>query len=198
MKDPNELNYTWNGQEETLKELQQKGKKAGLNVSGMSRNELISALQESMNATLNVLRQFSGKRWTGAGMKKNQLVQEAEKLGLQTSGNVKELKERIRFEKDRLIKEKEENPDQLPMWFYSSQLLPYKRASGKRGEPDSGFEKGDREWIVDRIIRDEKRDGREMLLIRWLGYAEPTWEPLDFLKKEIPRVVDLYFKRKNK
>jgi hypothetical protein len=38
---------------------------------------------------------------------------------------------------------------------------------------------GDQEWEIDQILDHKTTRQRTTLLVKWTGYAQPTWEPLD-------------------
>ncbi len=57
-------------------------------------------------------------------------------------------------------------------------------------------------WEFDHIIRhrwakDKSRKGRMDLLIKWTGYEEPTWEPMEVIKIDDPVTVANYAKENN-
>src|SRR5512147_384035 len=55
-----------------------------------------------------------------------------------------------------------------------------------RNEED-GAEHWDYESIIDnRWSKDPKRKGRNDVLVKWVGYEEPTWEPMEIIKKDDP------------
>lgn len=46
-----------------------------------------------------------------------------------------------------------------------------------RGSDDDGRGE-DEEWQVEEILKAKKVRGKTELLVKWTGYAKPTWEPL--------------------
>lgn len=48
---------------------------------------------------------------------------------------------------------------------------------------------GEERWIVERLLKKQKRRGKPGFLVKWLGYPLPTWEPLEILTQDVPDLV---------
>jgi hypothetical protein len=44
-------------------------------------------------------------------------------------------------------------------------------------------------WEIDSIISHRVRRGRVELLVEWVGDYKPTWEPLKYLKEDVPELL---------
>jgi hypothetical protein len=73
--------------------------------------------------------------------------------------------------------------------LYNSQIMAFVR-------PDTA-ELGEETVIIDRLVREEKRNGKIMILTKWLDGSEPTWEPREHLMKYVPHLVE-DFERKDR
>ena len=53
---------------------------------------------------------------------------------------------------------------------------------------------GQEEWVVERIVRREKRGNRNGYQVKWKGYEEKTWEPANRLREDVPEMVEKFEK----
>lgn len=61
--------------------------------------------------------------------------------------------------------------------------------------PDAG---GDELWVIERIVRQEKRGRSQGYVVKWKGYKESTWEPAKRLVKDVPELVKRFEAQRGK
>jgi hypothetical protein len=192
IRDSNSL-YKWDGSKESLPQLQQKARQADLEYSGLNRNQLIDRLQPHMDESLNILQPFTGKRYAALGKNKEELIEKAESMDITTANmNKKQLIAAIKEKETEQIQDQEDNPDEMG-WYGPSQMLEYRRPSGKRTDKVSGYEKSDPQSILQHILKPLYDEfGKRALDIKWWNEKQRTIEPYVDMKKQLPRVVERY------
>jgi hypothetical protein len=62
---------------------------------------------------------------------------------------------------------------------------------GREQEPPASFSdlQGEQRWLVDKILDSRGNGGATEYLVRWSGFAEPTWQPAADLKDESGRDI---------
>lgn len=54
---------------------------------------------------------------------------------------------------------------------------------------ETKVDQSNRKWIVERIVRKKKKNGKLFYVVKWKGWQDTTDEPASALKKDIPRMV---------
>ena len=60
--------------------------------------------------------------------------------------------------------------------------------------PEAIVIQGRKQYVVERIIRREKRNGQDGYIIKWKGYTEKTWEPANIIRQDVPTIVEKFEK----
>jgi hypothetical protein len=50
--------------------------------------------------------------------------------------------------------------------------------------------------VVEKILKARTVDGTKELLTKWKGYEEPTWEPEETIKEDVPEMIKKFQQRK--
>ncbi len=53
---------------------------------------------------------------------------------------------------------------------------------------------GQKEYVIEKIVRREKRGKEDGYRVRWKGYKEETWEPAETLREDVPTLVERFEK----
>ena len=48
---------------------------------------------------------------------------------------------------------------------------------------------GNERYVVERLLKKQRRKGKVGFLVKWVGYPSPTWEPQDVLIQDVPDLV---------
>jgi len=95
-------------------------------------------------------------------------------------------------------KELEGNKFQVTFENGKNRTYEYEELINKINKPD---EEGVELWQFDDILdhrwtEDPNRKGKIDVLLKWSGYEEPTWEPMEMIKKDDPVSLAAYAKKK--
>ena len=60
--------------------------------------------------------------------------------------------------------------------------------------PEPIVVEGNDQYVVERIIRREKRGRADGYIVKWRGYQEQTWEPVRNLREDVPEMVEKFEK----
>ena len=72
-----------------------------------------------------------------------------------------------------------------------AKLDPYQR---QIPPPKALVIEGQKQYVIERIVRREKRDGADGYIIKWKGYKERTWEPEETLRQDVPELINKFEK----
>lgn len=62
---------------------------------------------------------------------------------------------------------------------------PYQR---EISAPEAIIVEGKKQYVVERIVRREKRNKIDGYIVKWKGYQEKTWESASTLRQDMPDV----------
>ena len=77
-----------------------------------------------------------------------------------------------------------------PDWMgnkYEEDLMLVEAVENKRETVDK--------WEISKLLRKQTRDGVPGYMVKWKGYKEPTWEPVENLKRDVPKLLKAMEKR---
>ena len=183
--DPNAL-YKWTGKEYSVFSLRKEAQKQGFAATG-TRIQLVARLQDRMDGVINGL---YPEPYPLSGLRKAELQVLARARQLDGSGSVAQLKRRLKPILD-------PEDDNLEHWYTNDELQKYYRPKGKRTDKHSGYEKSDRTFMVQELVRPYvDDDGDPSYLVRWVGWRRPTGVKRSVLQSDLPRVVELFEKKR--
>ena len=74
-----------------------------------------------------------------------------------------------------------------PDWMgnkYAEDLQLVEAVENKRDTADK--------WDISKLLRKQTRDGVPGYMVKWVGYKEPTWEPVENLKRDVPKLLKAF------